>query len=416
MLMAYQISPTKGSEYSVGWNVAVQLAKSHKVYLLCGASGDYMGDTTEIEEYLRKSPVTNLRLVPVKPPKLAVFVNWFNKRGFSPIFYVAFRIWHLEAYRVASRIVAREKIDVVHQLGPIGFREPGYLWKLDLPFVWGPIGGAVFVNPVLCENLPIIDRFFFFLKGHINKLQLKYGMRIRTAAKRSVGLFFCSTENAVAFTRYLGVSGQIIPEQGTFSIAELESDLEKTLSSVRLVWAGRIARQKNLAFLFHTLKDLDSSTTWQLDLLGEGPQRKSLEKLSNVLGIAGKIIWHGKKTRMETMRIMSASDVHVMTSLFEGNPAVLFEAMSLGIPTISLDVGGMHDVLSNANGILIPVTTYAETSSSYVRALNDLIYNSSKRAAIARRTKATALTHSWEKKIEKFDRIYDGAILEYYKK
>ena len=69
---------------------------------------------------------------------------------------------------------------------------------------------------------------------------------------------------------------------------------------------------------------------------------------------------------------MCESDLHAMTSLAEGNPAVLYEAISLGIPTISLDQDGMHDTLANGNGILIPISTYDETIKSYAAKLDEI--------------------------------------------
>ena len=165
LLLAYAISPTKGSEYSVGWNFLINLAKNNKIFVLCGLSGDHMGDTEEIEQYFKHNPHPNINLILVKPTRLANLINWPNRVGIlGPIFYLAFPFWQKEAYRIAKEINERERIDIVHHLNPIGFREPGYLWKLDKPFIWGPIGGAVFVNPILLKNFPLTNKIFFFKK------------------------------------------------------------------------------------------------------------------------------------------------------------------------------------------------------------------------------------------------------------
>ena len=56
-------------------------------------------------------------------------------------FYKYYREWQWKTYLLAKDICKVEKIDVLHQLNMIGFREPGYLWKLSqengVPFVWG---------------------------------------------------------------------------------------------------------------------------------------------------------------------------------------------------------------------------------------------------------------------------------------
>ena len=57
-------------------------------------------------------------------------------------FYWYYRKWQKRTLKIAEQIVSKHKIDIIHQLNMIGFREPGYLWELkDIPFVWGPIGG-----------------------------------------------------------------------------------------------------------------------------------------------------------------------------------------------------------------------------------------------------------------------------------
>ena len=56
-------------------------------------------------------------------------------------FYKYYKEWQWKTYLMAKDICKEEKIDVLHQLNMIGFREPGYLWKLSqengVPFVWG---------------------------------------------------------------------------------------------------------------------------------------------------------------------------------------------------------------------------------------------------------------------------------------
>lgn len=411
LLMAYQISPFKGSEYSVGWNFALELAKRNKVYVLCGASGDHMGDTVEIENYLQANPNSNIVLMPIRPPKLANWINWFNKIGFGPLFYFAFSLWHKEAYLAAKSLVAREKIDVVHQLGPIGFREPGYLWQLNLPHVWGPVGGAITVKPALLAPLPWRDKAFLLIKNRINHWQLRHSKRVRTAAHTAYGLTFCSSENKESFEKYFGLTGPVVAEQGTFDITRADPVFTPEGDGiVRLVWAGRMARQKNLAFLLSALALIDKRSKWQLHLIGDGPQRAMLFEMASAFGLSDRIQWHGKISREKTIGLMGSCDLHVMTSLFEGNPAVVFETISLGVPTISLELGGMRDVLANGNGVLVPVTTYDETLQSYVKQLQHLIDNSEDRKALAQRMAGLAEAMSWQNKIANYEAIYGAAI------
>jgi glycosyltransferase involved in cell wall biosynthesis len=416
ILLAYAISPTRGSEYSVGWNFLMNLSKNNKVFVLCGLSGDHMGDTEEIEQYFKNNPHPNIKLITVKPTVLANIINWPNRIGvLGPIFYLAFPLWQKEAYRIAKEIVSTEKIDIIHHLNPIGFREPGYLWKIDKPFIWGPVGGAIFVNPILLKNFPLKHKAFFFIKNKINFLQLRFNNRIRKASSRASEIIFCSTDNKESFEKFLGITGEIISEQGTFTLEDLKMPNNKNENSelINLVWAGQISYRKNLVLLFNTLSLIKNNSKWNLSIIGDGNGINELKLLAQNLLINDKIIWHGKKKRSETIEIMSKADLHCMSSLAEGNPGVLYEAISLGIPTISLDKDGMHDTLKNENGILIPITSYNETTKSYASKIDELINNPNYLIELKERTINLASKVTWSKKIEQFEKIYDKAIKNY---
>lgn len=411
LLMAYQISPTKGSEYAVGWNFTMNLAKKNRVYVLCGASGDHMGETLEIENHFRENPHPNIKLVPIKPSKIANKINWVNKSGFTPAFYIAYNLWHKKAYKIAREIVENEQIDIVHHLNPIGFREPGYLWKLDKPFIWGPIGGAVFINPELLKYFSLKTKIIFFIKNSINAFQLKYNQRIRKASDKASHLVFCNSENKNSFERFLGKSGCIISEQGSFEINNTEpSNVENRTEQLNLVWAGQITNRKNLIFLFRALQLIKKRSNWMINIIGDGKEILELKNLAEDLFITNNIIWHGRKKREETISIIKNSDLHCLSSLVEGNPAVLYESVSLGIPTISLDQDGMHDTLSGDNGILIPVSKYEETIKLYAKKIDDLIDNPDKLIELKIRTNLLASKVSWSHKIEQFEKIYEDSI------
>ena len=415
LLLAYAISPTRGSEYSVGWEFVTNLAKNNKVYFLFGLSGNHMGDTEEVENYFKENPHPNIFPIAVKPNRLANFINWPNKVGiFGAIFYLAFPFWQKEAYYVAKKLIENEKIDVIHHLNPIGFREPGYLWKLDRPFVWGPIGAAMFVDVALLKNLPIKYQLFYRIKNQINHFQLQYGKRIRYAAEKSVELIFCNTASKNNFEKYLGKTGVVISEQGSLkkNFNDL-SEQRENIGVLNMVWIGRVSYVKNIFLLFNVLALVNHKNKWKLNIIGGGECEEELKSLAIKLSISANIVWHGKKARADAIDLMRKSDLHVMTSLSEANTTVLYEATSLGIPTISIDRDGMHDTLANGNGILIPISTYEETIKRYANKIDQIIENPKLLAPIKERTGLMVEEFSWENKIKQIELIYEKAINDY---
>src|SRR2546430_15130133 len=69
------------------------------------------------------------------------------------------------------------------------------------------------------------------------------------------------------------------------------------------------------------------------------------------LGVADHIRWHGVVPDAE--RVYTAFDVCVLSSRTEGTPVVLFEAMAAGVPVVATAVGGVPDVLSAEEAVLV---------------------------------------------------------------
>jgi glycosyltransferase involved in cell wall biosynthesis len=122
-----------------------------------------------------------------------------------------------------------------------------------------------------------------------------------------------------------------------------------------LVFVGRLAAVKSLQTLIQAVsiaaKQLPELEFW---VVGDGPVRAELEALAAELGVADRLRFWGQ--RLDTAQFFSAADCFAMSSVSEGLPMSLLQAMSIGIPAIVTDVGGMAEVvrLSGA-GLLAPV-------------------------------------------------------------
>lgn len=408
LLLAYAVSPTKGSEFSVGWNILINLAKNNKVHVLVGLSGDHMGDTREVEEYFAKYPNPNVELHVVYPNLLARIINYPNVIGiFGPIFYFAFPFWQKSALRIAKKIVLENSIDVIHHLNPIGFREPGYLWKIDKPFVWGPIGGALFVRGSLIENLPVFNRPFYHIKNLINLVQLKYNKRIKLALKKSSHIIFCNSENKMNFEEFFGVTGTVLPEQGTFAILpNPDFSFDNKDKCINLIWCGDVSNRKNIYLLLRALHKLGRHDRWHLKIVGEGNALPNVKRLADRLKLNGNIEWLGRKSRNEVFELMKRSDLHCMSSLAEGNPAVLFEAISMYLPTISLNKDGMADLLKGGNGFLVNVCDFEGTILAYALMLERIVDNPDLLRDVRARLVGLSGELTWSKKIQTIENIY----------
>ncbi len=154
---------------------------------------------------------------------------------------------------------------------------------------------------------------------------------------------------------------------------------------------GRLTRVKSLATAIEALTLLPAAhRPWHLDLVGDGGLRDDLQALAAALGVADRVTFHGFRRDVEA--VMAHADALVMPSLHEGLPYTLLEAMSLGLPAVASDVGGLAEVLRNGEtGLLIPVGDASSLANALRRLADepDLSRRLSTAAAQEQRTRYT---------------------------
>ena len=129
-------------------------------------------------------------------------------------------------------------------------------------------------------------------------------------------------------------------------------------------WVGRLSREKGPDVMIGALAKCDPS--WRLSILGEGPDRVTLETQARKAGVDDRVTWHGLVDNAGTL--LTAFDALVMSSRTEGTPITLFEAMNAGTPIVATRVGGIPDVVDSSQAILVP----SEQPDAIASALDDI--------------------------------------------
>lgn len=149
-------------------------------------------------------------------------------------------------------------------------------------------------------------------------------------------------------------------------------DKPKVLNSLtRFVTVGRLAKVKNqklmiLAFERALFENHDISLT----LIGDGPERESLEKLVDQLKISKNVNFLG--FRNDASQLLLDYDVFLLSSDYEGISIALLEAMSCGMPAISTDVGGISEtIIDFKTGLLVPQGALPDYSSAMTKLINE---------------------------------------------
>ncbi|HUL49084.1 MAG TPA: glycosyltransferase family 4 protein [Gemmatimonadales bacterium] len=166
-------------------------------------------------------------------------------------------------------------------------------------------------------------------------------------------------------------------------------------------WVGRLTAEKGADVLVEALANLHDLPV-VASFVGDGPERAMLERRAASLGLNGKVRWHGLLPEMG--RLFAALDVFVLSSRTEGTPIVLFEAMANGVPVVTTDVGGVPDVVSPTEALLVPSDEPRALAAAIRETLADRARAAGRAGAAARRLQHDFAVEPW---IAKYEAVYD---------
>jgi glycosyltransferase involved in cell wall biosynthesis len=120
-----------------------------------------------------------------------------------------------------------------------------------------------------------------------------------------------------------------------------------------ILFAGRIEKQKNLELLFRACRLLiNEKEIIKLWIVGDGSELQNLQKIANEIDIK-EVAFKGNVNRNTLSEFMNCANVFALTSLQEGGPIVVKEALACNLPVVSVDVGDVAELLSGLEGCFI---------------------------------------------------------------
>lgn len=134
---------------------------------------------------------------------------------------------------------------------------------------------------------------------------------------------------------------------------------------------GRLTNQKGFVYFLEAAKKvLDFMPSVTFLIIGEGPLKNSLEEKAINLGIRDKVIIAGARSDM--VSIYNSLDLFVLSSLREGLPLVLLEALAMKKPVVATNVGGVSKIIQNEEtGILVESSDSSALAYSITKLLQD---------------------------------------------
>lgn len=397
----YACAPGKGSEPGLGWNWVINLAEKCEVFVI--TEGEWR---PEIEDALKNHPQKKRIHFYYNPLSEKVRKMCWNQGDWR--FYYYYKRWQKKTLNIALDIIENNHIDIIHQFNMIGFREPGYLWKIkEKPFVWGPVDAKENFPVAFLQDADIKTYFKTYLKNYITKLQLKRSRRVRNAVGNAKYVVAASSESILSFKKYFGIDSIIINETGCYTDNTTKIKLvnEKTL---HLLWVGKFEFRKQLQLalkIMTGLKDLEI----KLHIVGgKKDEEEKYKTLTKGLGISEQCIWHGILPHIEVQQLMQTSDMFLFTSVAEGTPHVVMEALGNNLPIICFDCCGHGDSVSEDVGIKIALSNPEQAIKDFVEKISFVYYNREILKQMSKNCKNRQQELSWESKILKMYNLYSS--------
>lgn len=336
-------------------------------------------------------------------------------------FYKYYAEWQKKVVVVAKEIIeSQEKeghgIDVMHQLNMIGFREPGYLWKLSqetgIKFVWGPIGGLKQFPLRYTDGGGLKMKAFMSIKNILNIIQLKYSRRVDAALKQSSALISSIPDSYHAIKKYKGINSVIIPETGCFDVYDYNVSTDRFIKDeLNVIWVGKFDFRKRLDIALKSIAETENNKI-KISIYGSGSEAQvnTHKKLANQLGIERQVEWKGQQTNNVVKEAMAQSDLFLFTSVSEDTSTVVLEAISNGLPVLCFDICGMGYVIDDSIGMKVKITNTKESVSSFARYLDRVFHNRELLKLMSKNCEAKQRELGWSRKIERLMEVYDEVI------
>jgi glycosyltransferase involved in cell wall biosynthesis len=388
-MSAFSCGPGQGSEPGVGWNMAVEVTRlGHEVVVLTQTEF-----AAEIEQQRASGALpAGLRFDIYMPAWLARFRN-FGFRCEQPAltWHLTSVLWQFCALLHVRRRYHDAGFDLIHHVTFASIRHPSLLSFLNVPTVLGPLGGGDIIPVALRKSFPwkywLVELFRDF-----HNWSLRADPMTRAAFHRA-RIIFLRTDAAIAAVPPRDRNKVCVSiGLGAADLATAEVAPRRSGEPLRLLYAGGLIYLKGIHLGLRALAHARArGADAILTIVGDGPARADLERLTVQLGLTPHVTFRGHMTRDQLLRMYREHHVMLFPSLRDAGGMVVLEAWGQALPVICFALGGPGKMVDETCGRVVAVTNRSEAECATAvgeeivgLAANDQIRLSLGRAALVR--------------------------------
>jgi len=367
LLSSIACDPFGGSEGIYGWYVVSALAKEHDCFVITG--GDSMPSLRRAQE--EGLIPTNLKFRFLGQPKhyhpnrlIARFQSWLRFFMFTKSLLPCARSWHAE-----------EDFDLVQHITYTTWRVASPLWKLGIPFIWGPLSGTELFPPSCHGTLSFSSRCFEIIRS-IQSFLARKSLAIRACAQNA----FCIPvphQQAQSFIQNLRGSNSGVPLCHNFFFPETRMKALHTfrpntpsVRPLRAFAAGNLEGRKGIAIALQAIfLAKKAGVRIEYQVTSQGPELAHLQRLSKRLQLTDQVILGERFDAADFAAALATFDIVLLPSLRDGAGLSIMEAMLAGCVPIVADWCGPAEFVTPDCGYKVAVSDPIKMATEISRIL-----------------------------------------------
>ena len=399
LFSAYECNPYMGSEAYCGWAWVYNMSKykEHNVYVLTRKR-----HKQTIDNFIKDNMIENIYPIYIEVPK--VFTRLYSCTN---AFYICYFLWQVIAYITVKKLNKRVGLDVIHHITLGDFRMIGFLPFINVPFIFGPVGGAQ-TTPKSLEKYVKNYKLQEKVREIINILS-KYNPFYIWEINRAKKIYACNQEtfdflqNVIVDKSKL----ELMTENGVYKDKYSNIKEKEQNDCVCIMWAGRFLYRKGIELLLEAISKINTKKQYRVTICGDGPERQHIEKLIKERNLQHIVSLTGNINQTELNEQYRTNQIFVFPSLRETTGTVLFEAMGNKLAVVTLNQNGGKNLIDDNCGLLVNVDNGEDVASNLAKAVQLLIENDELRNTMGINANHKVLCdYTWETKIENMLNVY----------
>lgn len=406
LLSAFACEPYKGSEPGVGWNIAMELAKSNNVTVVTSIE-----HKKKIEEYSQNNCL---------PFGVVYHGNYtLNKIMIRLPLHLGYNLYALYWYKTVKKTMKelqkKNHFDVAHHLTWATFKYYDPVCELGIPYVIGPVGGGEKTPAGFSKDFSFMNKIMDAIRLYHLKRSLK-NVNIQRMLHNANKVIATTPETASVIKPFCEKNCVIMQAIGLnkeqILISKINKPSKKNSEKINLLFLGELKFWKGIDILISVAIEMKKNNAdYHFNIVGAGHDESEFKRKVEQLELSDLFTFHGRLTYENAMQEYQNNDIFVYPSYHDSGALVVLEAMAKRIPVVVLDTGGPGFNVKKECGFKVPISnTLKETAIDFyaeIEHISDIIKSGKIDSYINNATKYLLQECLWSNRAKEIQKCYD---------